>query len=59
LVVLGLFVFSGGRVFAAEQLIDSVKKGCSKELTNSCKEVTLGEGRVIACLYAYSDKLTP
>jgi len=59
LVVLVMFVFAGSQVLAAEQLIESVKKGCSKELTTYCKEVTPGEGRVIACLYAFSDKLTP
>jgi hypothetical protein len=44
---------------AAESLIDSVAKGCEKELKSYCKDVTPGEGRVIACLYAFSDKLSP
>jgi len=45
-------------VHAGESLIDSVAKGCEKELNTFCKDVTPGEGRVLACLYAYSDKLS-
>ncbi len=43
---------------SAEGLIDSVAKGCDKELKSYCREVTPGEGRVLACLYAFSDKLS-
>jgi len=44
--------------YAGGDLIDSVAKGCDKELKTYCKDVTPGEGRVLACLYAYSDKLS-
>jgi hypothetical protein len=43
---------------AAEDLIETVAKGCEKELTSYCKDVTPGEGRILACLYAHSDKLS-
>jgi len=43
---------------AAENLVETVAKGCEKELTSYCKDVTPGEGRILACLYAYSDKLS-
>lgn len=43
---------------AAENLVETVAKGCEKELTSYCKDVTPGEGRVLACLYAHSDKLS-
>lgn len=33
-------------------------KGCEKEITTHCKDVTPGEGRVLACLYAHEDKLS-
>ncbi len=56
--VLGLLFFAGGKVFAAEELLGSVAKDCEKELTTYCKGVTPGEGRIIACLYAYEDKLS-
>jgi len=44
----------------AEQkgLIETVARGCLTELEKYCKDVTPGEGRVLACLYAYEDKLS-
>jgi hypothetical protein len=39
--------------------LDTFTQGCQQELTTFCKEVTPGEGRIIACLYAFQDKLTP
>ncbi len=52
-------LMTGGAAVAAESLIDSVAKGCEKELKSYCKDVTPGEGRIVACLYAFSDKLSP
>ena len=43
---------------AAEDIIESVAKGCEKELTSYCSNVTPGEGRALACLYAHNDKLS-
>ncbi|MBL0712379.1 MAG: hypothetical protein JJV98_01650 [Desulfosarcina sp.] len=43
---------------AQDDLIESVKKGCKTELETFCKEVTPGQGRVLACLYAHGDKLS-
>jgi Cysteine rich repeat len=40
------------------QLTAQVQEGCSSELTQYCAEVTPGEGRLLACLYAYGDKLS-
>jgi hypothetical protein len=48
----------GTQVLAAEKLVESVTNGCKKELETYCKDVTPGEGRVLACLYAYEDKLS-
>lgn len=39
--------------------LDTFTEGCQQELTTYCKDVTPGEGRVLACLYAFQDKLTP
>ena len=38
--------------------VETAVKGCEKELTTYCKDVTPGEGRGLACLYAYGDKLS-
>ncbi len=56
---IALLVLTGSSVSAQQTLLDSVAKGCEKELTTHCKEVTPGEGRVLACLYAFEDKLSP
>jgi hypothetical protein len=47
-----------GSASAQKPLLETVTKGCEKELTTYCKDVTPGEGRVLACLYAYGDKLS-
>ena len=39
--------------------LDTFTEGCKQELTTICKDVKPGEGRIIACLYAFQDKLTP
>lgn len=58
LVVLGLVLMVGGESWAQKGPIDTAIEGCKKELDTYCKEVTPGEGRILACLYAYSDKLS-
>jgi hypothetical protein len=49
---------AAGSLFAQERLIESVATGCKTELDSFCKGVTPGEGRVLACLYAFQDKLS-
>ena len=39
--------------------LDTFTQGCQQELTTFCKDVPPGEGRIVACLYAFQDKLTP
>lgn len=58
--VLGsVFLFGlAGVAGATESLVDSVAKGCEKELKTHCSNVTPGEGRLLACIYAYNDKLS-
>jgi hypothetical protein len=43
---------------AIESLVNTVVEGCETELKAYCSNVTVGEGRVIACLYAHGDKLS-
>jgi hypothetical protein len=49
---------AAGNAGAADSLIMSVAKGCEKELTTYCSEVTPKKGRLLACLYAYGDKIS-
>ncbi len=55
---LSLTQLLGAQAFAQQELVDSVEKGCMKELNRYCKKVTPGEGRLLACLYAHNDKLS-
>ncbi|OEU57781.1 MAG: hypothetical protein BA871_07950 [Desulfuromonadales bacterium C00003096] len=43
----------------AQGALDTFVEGCQQELTTFCKDVTPGEGRILACLYAFQDKVTP
>lgn len=59
--IIGLVVMSFGAIgnlSAQESLIETVATGCKTELETYCKNVTPGEGRILACLYAYQDKLS-
>ena len=58
MVVIGMVLVFSGVVSAQQALVDSVVKGCDKELKTYCKDVTPGEGRGLACLYAFEDKLS-
>jgi len=65
LAVVAMFFLSVSSALAVENVgvenvtvVETVAKGCEKELTSYCKDVTPGEGRILACLYAHSDKLT-
>jgi hypothetical protein len=40
------------------QLAAEVLEGCNTELVRYCADVTPGEGRLLACLFAYDDKLS-
>jgi hypothetical protein len=38
--------------------VETVATGCKTEIETYCKDVTPGQGRVLACLYAHNDKLS-
>ncbi|MEW6584274.1 MAG: cysteine rich repeat-containing protein [Nitrospirota bacterium] len=58
LVSFGLVVFFSGNAFAEKGPVETVLDGCKKEFETYCKNVTPGEGRLLACLYAYEDRLS-
>jgi len=59
LITLGMMSLFFTNAVAGENLVQTVTNGCKVELEKYCKDVTPGEGRVLACLYAYGDKLSP
>jgi len=46
-----------GNAFA-QDLVSQIQKGCATEIKEYCSQVTLGEGRLLACFYAHEDKLS-
>ena len=55
--LMALFAVSG-MVFAQDEAVDTIDTGCLEETDKYCSEVTLGEGRLLACFYAHEDKLS-
>lgn len=55
--VLLIFSATTGSAHAAD-IVDTISSGCQKELEKFCNDVTPGEGRILACLYAHQDKLS-
>lgn len=43
---------------AATGIVETVLDGCEKEIESYCKEVTPGDARMLACMYAHGDKLS-
>ncbi|MBI5632789.1 MAG: hypothetical protein HZA15_04860 [Nitrospirae bacterium] len=57
-VVLGLMMSSGVVGAAEKGIIETFAEGCKAELGTYCKDVKAGDGRLLACLYAHSDKIS-
>ena len=51
-------VSAGGHAASEDDLVSQVQKGCETEIKDYCSQVTLGEGRLLACFYAHEDKLS-
>ena len=58
LLILGGILLAVNPVRAQQGLVETVINGCKEELQKYCSNVTPGEGRLLACLYAYEDKLS-
>ena len=59
-IITSIVVFSLSLVAANAQqtLIESVVNGCDSEISTLCNDVVPGQARILACLYAHSDKLS-
>jgi hypothetical protein len=42
----------------SQDIVTSVETGCAAEIESFCSQVTMGEGRLLACFYAHEDKLS-
>src|SRR5512135_2444329 len=54
-VIIGLF---SGPAVAQRDLVETITRDCRGEIARYCGSVSPGRSRMLACLYAYSDKLT-
>ncbi len=43
---------------AEDDIVTSTMQACKPEIETYCSQVTLGEGRLLACFYAHEDKLS-
>ena len=57
-VVAAALLLSVSGAWAQEEIIDDVMAACEPEIKAYCSQVTLGEGRLLACFYAHEDKLS-
>ena len=55
-VVMAVFLMTGAGAMADP--VKTIEDGCKVELDKYCAMVTPGEGRVLACLFSYQDKLS-
>ena len=55
---LGWLLLLVSPLMAQQGPVETVITGCKAELEKYCSNVTPGEGRVLACLYAHNDKLS-
>ena len=58
LATVGLALLVAPNAGAQEEIIDNVMAACAPEIEAYCSQVTLGEGRLLACFYAHEDKLS-
>ena len=56
--ILGVLLMSATVAPAQEDLVTSTMNACKPEIEAYCSQVTLGEGRLLACFYAHEDKLS-
>ena len=58
LVALAVLLLGFTGVNAGQGLVETVANGCKIEIEKYCSQVTPGQGRILACLYAHEDKLS-
>lgn len=58
LVALAVLLLGITGVNAGQGLVETVANGCKIEIEKYCSQVTPGQGRILACLYAHEDKLS-
>jgi hypothetical protein len=58
LITLTILLLLVNAAIAQQSLVETVANGCKMEIEKYCSQVTPGQGRILACLYAHEDKLS-
>jgi hypothetical protein len=53
-----LLLLAGSAASAEETVVSRVREACGAEIDQLCSNITRGNGRVIACLYAHQDEIS-
>jgi Cysteine rich repeat len=53
-----LLLLAGGAASAEDTVLTRVREACGTEIDRLCSNITRGNGRVIACLYAHQDEIS-
>ena len=56
--LLGIALLVCNAAAADDTLLDYVLDACEADLQQYCSQVTLGDGRLLACFFAHEDKLS-
>lgn len=56
--IVGVLLVGATGAWAQQSIIDNVLQACEPEINAYCSQVTPGEGRLLACFYAFEDKLS-
>lgn len=56
--IVGLILLGAVGAWAQDSIVDKVMTACDPEVKAYCSQVSLGEGRLLACFYAHEDKLS-
>jgi hypothetical protein len=54
----GALALGAVHALAAEDIVESARVACQKDIDGFCKDVTRGEGRILQCLAAHHDKIS-
>jgi len=52
-------LFASAPAFAEQSLIDQLRDACGEEVRDLCTDISPGNGRLVACLYANENQLAP
>lgn len=58
LALLGFGAQAAAPLDRVDQAVTTFAEGCKKDLKTYCKDVTPGNGRLLACILAYEDKIS-